>query len=107
MNIRIIETSKYSITLEWDAVASAFNYQIFYNEKGVGVEQQVGSTATQRVVTGLKPDTFYQFRVASVNNGVVGDTSGVVEGKTKTPVPNPPTNLQVLCLEVVKQEDVA
>ena len=39
MNIRVIETTKYTITLEWDAVASAFNYQIFYNEKGVTFQQ--------------------------------------------------------------------
>ena len=68
----------------------------FFTESGVSFDNRhTMSTTTQRVITELKPDTVYQFRVASENNGEVGDPSGIVEGRTKRPVPSPPFNLQV------------
>jgi hypothetical protein len=56
-------------------------------------------TGTQFVVTDLNPDTWYEFRVASESDNVVGLQSPTVAGQTLMPVPNPPTNLQVKALQ--------
>ncbi|MBR3553199.1 MAG: fibronectin type III domain-containing protein [Clostridia bacterium] len=72
--------TSFSITLNWNEVANAANYEVWINS---GSWQKLGTTPNKAyTATGLAAGTTYQFRVRAVNGGVTSEYSATVSAKT-------------------------
>jgi len=59
-----------TISLSWPVIASAQSYKIRYREQGTSPWTSTTSSANSKSVTGLSPETTYEFQVAAVCNSV-------------------------------------
>jgi len=73
-----------SITVQWNPVAGAIGYRIFYSTTSTGIYTQIPEypeylTATSYTHTGLTTGATYYYRVAAVNNSGQGMQSAAVQ----------------------------
>ena len=64
-NLSVASVGEMSVSLTWDAVATAESYKVYQGETVVATNV----TATEYTVEGLASETEYCFTVAAVNNG--------------------------------------
>jgi len=88
-NVHVTDTTDDSISLAWDAVAGAtgyeIRYRIIYNPgSGQWSSENITFTDNTAVISGLLPDTTYEFQVRAIRGGPgnAGWSEGVL-AKTK------------------------
>ena len=86
-NVLVEATSPYSVTLTWDAVATAESYNI-YLFNGTEVANEIKDT--EYIFNGLTPGVTYCYAVAAVNAKGVSEKSYSNEVKTPLPTPEAP-----------------
>ncbi|HYG39974.1 MAG TPA: fibronectin type III domain-containing protein, partial [Cytophagales bacterium] len=89
--------SKNGFTVHWSRVATAVEYRFDLSTNNfssyITGYQNKATTDTFLIVTGLSPETPYQYRVRAVNNGGTSSNSNVVSETTLPDVPGQPTAL--------------
>lgn len=76
-----------SVTLTWNAVAGATEYELYFNGQTYTVK------GTSQTVTGLKDDTSYSYRIRSHNEGGYSSYSPYMTVKTALKAPAVPTGI--------------
>jgi len=79
--------SAHSLMLQWDDnLNTNLGYAIYMSEDGVNYSfmQNEGSDASSSVITGLKADTEYWFRVHAFNEGKFDQTGNIINTRTLT-----------------------
>lgn len=80
-HIKVVSNSNGAVTISWDLMANAAEYQVMYQLTGTGNGMFIyGTTSNQTLtITGLAPGAQYNFGVSSINN--YGSSSvGMVTG---------------------------
>ena len=92
---RVITATPYEMLLEWDVVTDATGYQVEYRiegSHGIWLTSDVSVINTTAVVSGLAPNTQYEFRVRAVNARFESDWSELLSALT---LPAQPTGFRV------------
>ena len=87
-NVVAVATSPYSVTLTWDAVATAESYNIYLFD-GTLVTNNIQET--EYIFNGLTPGITYYYSVAAVNAKGVSEKGDSNGAKTPLPIPNAPS----------------
>lgn len=96
--LKVTATTANTVTLTWNKVTGATYYRVYRS----GATSNVGATdgtSTSIVVSGLQPNTSYQFWVAGdTTSGSPGPISAKVTGKTKSVTLKAPTGVKATAL---------
>jgi len=89
--------SSSSITVSWNAVASATGYRIYRSTSSGGTYIEVGtSTTTSFTDTGLTVGTTYYYKVSAENSDGRGEQSSVVSAQPLPPPITSPTGIDLV-----------
>lgn len=94
-SIKSVETRNKRLTVTWDAITSAKEYQLHWTDGSVTDSVLIAPTAAAEVshtISGLTNGTAYSIYLVAVNNAGSSPDSAVANG---TPVANPPLNYNV------------
>jgi len=68
-NFHTTAVTNNAVSLAWDATATAYEYNIYYQVAGASTWADFGvTTSTSTVVTGLTPYVTYNFEITAINN---------------------------------------
>jgi len=74
-NVRATATSSTSITVTWDSVSNADNYEVHYKTGSLPITRLTTVLGTQHSHTGLQPNTAYSYYITAKNSLGTSDYS--------------------------------
>jgi len=95
IDLRSIDKTTDSVTLEWDAVDNATSYEIQYRKSGDEGWTNVPVEGTSTTISSLAANTVYEFQVLAVNTDGKSDWSKSISVTTDRIKLAAPTNLTV------------
>uniref|UniRef100_A0A3Q3QUW4 Neogenin n=1 Tax=Monopterus albus TaxID=43700 RepID=A0A3Q3QUW4_MONAL len=107
-NLQAVSITPSSVSLSWDKPLTGngeiLTYKLYYTDKTVGSEQDIDIDTQSYIMTGLKKNTEYSFRVVANNKHGPGVSTEDVVVRTLSDVPSAPP--QNLTLEVQNSKSI-
>ena len=92
--LKTTDSTVYSITISWNAVAGATSYNVYRSSSSSGTYTELGNTIeTSYTDNGLSGMTTYYYKVAAINNSGTGTQSSAFSATTQHPSLKSPTGL--------------